>query len=142
MIGRIRNYLLAWRWRPVLQRLKMEMAREGKANSAMMRSYARWVEGRASEEEMRQAERQMRELLKTVGVGGLAILPFSPLTIPWLVAVGNKVGVQILPDWYYRIARKEQEKADPAKPAAEEPATRPAGEAKLPGKSTTEDAKP
>lgn len=110
MIRRIRRYFLVRRWRPVLQRLRLELAREGKANRQMMAIYARWVEGRASDEEMEQAEKQMRELLKTVGVGGLAILPFSPITIPWLVMVGNRVGVQILPDWYYRMSKGERRK--------------------------------
>ena len=46
---------------------------------------------------MKLANRQLADLLKGLGIGVFAILPFSPLTIPAIIIVSRRLGVNILP---------------------------------------------
>jgi hypothetical protein len=47
---------------------------------------------------MAKANRQFKSFLRTIGLGALAILPFSPITIPAIVELGKKYGIDVLPD--------------------------------------------
>jgi hypothetical protein len=46
---------------------------------------------------MKQANQQFIDVLKGLGIGVFALLPFSPITIPLVIQVGKWVGVDILP---------------------------------------------
>jgi hypothetical protein len=46
---------------------------------------------------MRIANQQFIDILKGLGIGIFAILPFAPITIPLMIKIGRLVGVEILP---------------------------------------------
>ena len=55
-------------------------------------------QGQASPEDIKLANKQFRDLLKSMGLGVIIVLPFSPITLPLVVKLGRKLGVEVLPD--------------------------------------------
>ena len=82
-----------------LKRLKVVLAAESEKTKEMFDTYYRFMEGKASVEEMDAANRQFKEFLRTMGLGVLVVLPFSPITIPWVVSAAKKRGIDIIPDF-------------------------------------------
>lgn len=80
-----------------LLRIKEGLSTEARETKEMMETYIRYSQGDASKEEMDEANKQFRSFLKTLGLGAFAILPFSPITIPALIKLGKKFGVDIVP---------------------------------------------
>lgn len=78
--------------------LKKGMAKESDLTSSMIRTYIKSTRGHASKEEMKIANKQFRSFLKTLGVGTLVILPFAPLTLPAVVLLGKKLGIEVIPN--------------------------------------------
>lgn len=85
-----------------LTQVRRVLAEEREETRAMLESYRRYTQGRASDEEMRRANEQFRELLRAAGVGALAVLPFAPLTLPAAVRLGRRLGIEVLPGWLRR----------------------------------------
>lgn len=81
-----------------LKKIKSALGRETEQTKDMLEVYQRYVAGEATKKEMDQANLQFLSFLKTIGLGVLAVLPFSPITIPAMVNLGKKVGIDILPD--------------------------------------------
>jgi len=81
-----------------LIKIKGALAEENEETKKMLEIYYRFTIEKASKEEMEQANEQFRSMLKTIGLGVLAILPFSPITIPLLVKIGKFLGINILPN--------------------------------------------
>lgn len=77
--------------------VKKGLAQESIETKQMLGIYYRSSFNKASKEEMKQANAQFRDLLRAMGVGFLAVMPFAPVTIPLLVKVGRKFGIEILP---------------------------------------------
>lgn len=63
----------------------------------MLEIYSRWTQGQATDQEMWQANEQFRDILRGLGLGIFAVLPFAPITIPIMVKIGKKLGIDILP---------------------------------------------
>lgn len=80
-----------------LRIVRTTLAIESKETAAMLKIYIEYSQGRAPKKEMIKANKQFRNLLKTAGLGAFAILPFSPITIPLLVKLGERAGIDILP---------------------------------------------
>jgi len=40
-------------------------------------------------------------LAKGLGIGIFAVLPFAPLTIPFIIKLGKRMGIDILPSAFY-----------------------------------------
>tara|TARA_R110002072_G_scaffold534_6_gene3835 strand:- start:16131 stop:16472 length:342 start_codon:yes stop_codon:yes gene_type:complete len=80
-----------------LQLIKVGLATEKDETRVMLRTYIQYSKGKASREEMKIANAQFRDFLRTIGLGALAFLPFAPLTIPFIVKLGRKFKVEILP---------------------------------------------
>ncbi len=80
--------------------LKKGLARETEETKEMLRIYARFSKGKASREEMNMANAQFRDIIKGLGLGIFAVLPFAPITIPFIVKLGKLVGVDILPSGF------------------------------------------
>lgn len=78
-------------------KLKIALAQEKVETKEMLHIYMRYTKRDASIEEMRIANKQFVDILKGLGIGVFAILPFSPITIPIMIKVGRLVGVEILP---------------------------------------------
>jgi hypothetical protein len=78
-------------------KVKIALAQERIETRAMLSTYKRYTKRDASAEEMRIANQQFVDILKGLGIGIFAILPFAPITIPLMIKVGRWVGVEILP---------------------------------------------
>ena len=80
-----------------LKKIKLALAEETDQTKAMLATYQRYLQGLATESELREANEQFKDLMKSIGLGFMVILPFSPLTIPAIVKLGKKYGVDVLP---------------------------------------------
>jgi len=78
-------------------KVKIALAQEKLETRAMLSIYKRYTKRDASPEEMRIANQQFVDILKGLGIGIFAILPFAPITIPLMIKIGRWVGVEILP---------------------------------------------
>lgn len=77
--------------------LQRGLALEAIAARGMMGTYVRYLKNEASPQQMEQANADFVNLLKSLGLGTLLVLPGSPITIPALVKAAQKFGVDILP---------------------------------------------
>lgn len=82
---------------PVLLMVRNALQAESIETTQMLKTYLDYTQGTVGPEEMAKANQQFRNLLKTMGIGTLAVLPLSPVTIPLLVKLGDKFGIDILP---------------------------------------------
>ncbi len=80
-----------------LEIIRKGLAKESAETKEMLKIYTRFSQGQATKQEMQKANEQFRDVLSTMGLGVLVVLPFAPLTIPALVKIGRKLGVEILP---------------------------------------------
>ncbi len=88
-----------------LLRVKTALSQEKQETKEMLSTYRRYTKGKTSPEEMKIANQQFLDVLKGLGLGVFAVLPFSPITIPIVIKVGKWVGVDILPS-SFRDERK------------------------------------
>tara|TARA_B100001063_G_C16622440_1_gene481422 strand:- start:18 stop:419 length:402 start_codon:yes stop_codon:yes gene_type:complete len=100
---RIRRDLLA---------VKQALAQEKAETHEMLAIYRKFTQGDATKDELRIANEQLGDLVKGLGIGVFAVLPFAPITIPFLIKLGQRMGVDVLPSAFYEKEGK--------KPSAEE----------------------
>ncbi len=89
-------------------KVKIALAQEKIETKQMLSIYKRYTKRQASSDEMRVANQQFVDILKGLGLGVFAVLPFSPITIPIMIKVGRMVGVEILPSSF--IDKKNNDK--------------------------------
>jgi hypothetical protein len=77
--------------------LKAALSQEKQETKEMLEIYKRYTLGNAGKEELKIANEQFLDLLKGLGLGVFAVLPFAPITIPLIVKLGQWVGVDVLP---------------------------------------------
>ena len=77
----------------------------------MLMTYQRFTKGQASKLEMEEANKQFIDVIRGLGLGVLAILPFSPITLPFVVKLGERIGVNVLPS-AFMIDPQENEVID------------------------------
>jgi len=80
-----------------LIRIKIALEQEKHETKEMLNIYRRYTIRQASPEEMKLANQQFLDVLKGLGIGVFAVLPFSPITIPIVIKLGKWLGVDILP---------------------------------------------
>ena len=97
MLRRIRGSLLI---------LKEGLAQESVETKEMLITYSRYSRGRATKEELRVANLQFRDVVTSLGLGVLLVLPFAPLTLPIIVKLGKRLGVNIIPSAFRREENK------------------------------------
>jgi hypothetical protein len=78
-------------------RLKCALSQEKAETKQMLRIYQNYVTGQVSKAELQQANAQLADVLRATGLGVFAILPFAPITIPLIVKLGRKLGIEVLP---------------------------------------------
>ncbi len=78
-------------------RLKIALSQEKAETRQMLRIYQNYVLGEVSKEQLKQANAQLADVLRATGLGIFAILPFAPITIPLIVKLGRKLGIEVLP---------------------------------------------
>ncbi|MEQ3514594.1 hypothetical protein ABMY35_14810 [Pseudoalteromonas sp. BZB3] len=77
--------------------LKIALAQEKQETKEMLDIYKRYSFGEAHKSELKVANEQLMDILKGLGLGVFAVLPFAPITIPLIVKLGQWVGVDVLP---------------------------------------------
>ena len=85
------------RFRRAMVALKIALAQERQETIEMLTIYRRYTQGQTSKEELKRANEQFLDILKGLGLGVFAVLPFAPITIPLVVKLGRMVGVDVLP---------------------------------------------
>ena len=70
----------------------------------MLDIYIKYAEGNASEEELDHANEQLKEILKSLGLGILIILPFSPITLPYIFSKAKELNIDLIPNWYKSLS--------------------------------------
>jgi hypothetical protein len=81
--------------------IKQALAQEKEETREMLAIYRKFTQGDASKAELAIANEQLVDLAKGLGVGVFAILPFAPLTIPFIIKLGKRMGIEVLPSAFY-----------------------------------------
>ncbi|WP_281213043.1 LETM1 domain-containing protein [Shewanella insulae] len=87
--------------------LKDALAQEKQETKDMLVAYGRYTRNQASKEELRLANQQLADLIKGLGLGVFAVLPFAPITIPVVVKLGKLVGVEVLPSSFNNLSERK-----------------------------------
>ncbi len=95
-------------WEKSLTDIKNLLSHETEKTRAILESYEKFQRHDISAKEMEKANEDFREMLKAVGLGVFLILPFTLVTIPTMVYMGNQMGIDVLP-------KKMREKMEQAK---------------------------
>lgn len=77
--------------------LKLALAQEKEETKEMFEIYGKGIKGEANKKDLAIAHSQFFDLLKGLGLGVFALLPFAPITIPLLIKLAKLVGVDLLP---------------------------------------------
>ena len=81
-----------------LEKLQMILANETEQTKEMLQIYILQTQGKARPEDVLRANKQFRDLIRSAGLGFIIILPFAPITLPLIVRLGRRLGVEVLPD--------------------------------------------
>jgi hypothetical protein len=87
--------------------VKRGLAQESRETKIMLVTYKRFTKGQASKLEMQEANRQFVDVIRGLGLGVLAVLPFSPITLPFVVKLGEKMGINVLPSAFMKDLQEE-----------------------------------
>lgn len=85
------------RFKRQMIKLKIALAQEKTETREMLSIYRRYTQRQATKEEMQIANQQFLDVIKGLGIGVVAVLPFAPITIPIMIKIARLVGVEILP---------------------------------------------
>ena len=89
----------------ILERLRDGLSEETEQTKEMLEIYVRQTQGRATSEEISRANHQLRDVLRSLGLGVVLVLSFSPITLPLIVRLGRRLGVEVLPDSFRKKTR-------------------------------------
>ena len=88
-----------------LQRLQESFLEENEENRKMLDIYISYIEDEASEDDIEYANNQLKQNFKSLGLGVLVTLPFSPITIPYILKKTKELNIDIIPNWYKALSR-------------------------------------
>ncbi|MDO6618226.1 MULTISPECIES: hypothetical protein [unclassified Shewanella] len=87
--------------------VKQALAQEKQETKAMLVTYKRYTCKQANKDELAEANKQFADLLKGLGLGVFAVLPFAPITIPLVLKLGKMVGVDVLPSSFNNMSERK-----------------------------------
>lgn len=90
-----------------LEKLQQSFLIENKQNKKMLDIYIKYAEGHASNEELNSANEQLKQILKNLGLGILIILPFSPITLPYIFSKAKELEIDLIPNWYKSLSNED-----------------------------------
>lgn len=93
--------------------LKKGLAQETVETKDMLATYHRFTRGQATPEEMQEANRQLKDVFKGLGLSVVVILPFSPITLPAIVKLGEKVGIDVIPSGFKESYAASESEGEP-----------------------------
>jgi hypothetical protein len=88
--------------------VKRGLAQETRETKIMLITYQRFTKGRASKLEMQEANKQFIDVIRGLGLGVLAVLPFAPITLPFVVKLGERIGVNVLPSAFMMDPQEDE----------------------------------
>ena len=85
-----------------LSKIQKILANETRESNEMLKIYQKYVTNneQITKEELEQANKQFSDLLKGLGLAGVFALPGGLLAIAFIVKVGEKLGIEIIPEKY------------------------------------------
>ena len=90
-----------------LEKLQQSFLIENKQNKKMLDIYIKYAEGNASNEDLNSANEQLKQILKNLGLGILIILPFSPVTLPYIFSKAKELEIDLIPNWYKSLSNED-----------------------------------
>ncbi len=87
--------------------LKVALAQEKQETKEMLITYKRYTQRQASKQELKQANQQFGDILKGLSLGVVAVLPFAPITLPLVVKLAKRLGVDVLPSSFNQPSDKQ-----------------------------------
>ena len=84
------------RFYSILSKIQNSFLEENLENKKMLDVYLKYVEGSASKEELDNANEQLKEILKSLGLGIMIILPFSPVTLPYIFSKAKELNLSLI----------------------------------------------
>ena len=91
----------------ILSKLQESFLEENRENKKMLDIYIKFAEGSTSSDELELANSQLRQILKTLGLGILLILPFSPITLPYIFTKAKELEIDLIPNWYKSLSNDD-----------------------------------
>ena len=88
----------------ILSKIQESFLEENIENKKMLDIYIKYVEGLATENEIKQANTQLSQVLKSIGLGILLVLPFSPITLPYIFSKAKEHNIDLIPNWYKSLS--------------------------------------
>ena len=88
-----------------LFKLKKSFLNESIENKKMLDAYINLLEGNSSEKEIEEANVQLKQNFKSLGLGILVILPFSPISIPYILKKAREHDIDLIPEWYKALSK-------------------------------------
>ena len=73
----------------------------------MLDTYLKFVEGSVTERELELANSQLQQIIKNLGLGILLILPFSPITLPYIFSKAKELNIDLIPNWYKSLSNDD-----------------------------------
>ncbi|MDN2662170.1 hypothetical protein [Psychromonas sp. 14N.309.X.WAT.B.A12] len=98
---RIQKLAARLKTKRAMLKLKIALAQEKQETKLMLVIYKRYTKGQATKSEMKIANEQFLDILKGLGLGVFALLPFAPITIPIIIKLGKMVGVEVMPSAFH-----------------------------------------
>ena len=85
-----------------LSKIQKILANETRESNEMLKIYQKYVTNneQITKKELEQANKQFSDLLKGLGLAGVFALPGGLLAIAFIVKVGEKLGIEIIPEKY------------------------------------------
>ena len=92
-----------------LFKLRDSFLEESEENRKMLDTYANYIDGTASDKEIDEANYQLKQVFRSVGLGILVVLPFSPVSIPYVLKKAKEYNIELIPDWYKALSKDKDE---------------------------------
>ena len=92
-----------------LLKLKDSFLEETEENKKMLDIYINYIEGNASNEDIENANKQLKQIFKSLGLGILVILPFSPISFPYVLKKAKEHDIDLIPEWYKALSKDKDE---------------------------------
>ena len=75
----------------------------------MLDIYFNYIDGKASDKDIEEANYQLKQVLRSLGLGILVVLPFSPISIPYVLKKAKEFNIELIPDWYKALSKDKDE---------------------------------
>lgn len=95
------------RFYKTLSKLQQSFLVENRENKKMLDIYIKYAEGLASQDELDEASLQLQQIFKNLGLGILLILPFSPVTLPYIFSKAKELNIDLIPNWYKSLSNDD-----------------------------------